>query len=238
MLRRTLVQLPPRAAEQGGAPAALPRARDPADSGRDDAEALLGLFMGTPDAAIAIDDRTQIVAWNAGSADLFGLTPRDVLGMACSDVFDWRDRHGNLICGAHCPVRASAGSAGGARTMSVLGTGPSGRATWLSVTTLVLPVERHRVCRLVHLVHEVAITPGELGALRGADEGRSAGQAAERLTARERAVLDLLATGASTAEIADRLVISRTTVQNHVAHVLAKLGAHSRLEAVALDRAR
>lgn len=158
--------------------------------------------------------------------------------MACSNAFDWRDRHGNLVCGPNCPVSRSAGWTGPAKTMNVLGTGPSGRAVWLSVSTLVLPAEHHRACRLVHLVREVAITPGEAEALLDGDKFQQQRPAPEPLTPRERAVLDLLATGASTAEMADRLAISRTTVQNHVAHILAKLGAHSRLEAVALDRAR
>lgn len=53
------------------------------------------------------------------------------------------------------------------------------------------------------------------------------------LTTREWEVLDLLSDGASTEEMADRLVLSIETVRSHVKHVLAKLGAHSRAEAVA-----
>ncbi|RMG50565.1 MAG: DNA-binding response regulator [Acidobacteria bacterium] len=36
----------------------------------------------------------------------------------------------------------------------------------------------------------------------------------------------------TTADIADRLCISRTTVNNHIQHILRKLNAHSRLEAI------
>jgi DNA-binding NarL/FixJ family response regulator len=52
------------------------------------------------------------------------------------------------------------------------------------------------------------------------------------LTARELEVLRSLAEGRSTAEIAEQLVISPTTVQSHVKNVLAKLGVHSKVEAV------
>lgn len=52
------------------------------------------------------------------------------------------------------------------------------------------------------------------------------------LTARELEVLRSLAEGRSTVEIAERLVISPTTVQSHVKNVLAKLGVHSKVEAV------
>jgi DNA-binding CsgD family transcriptional regulator len=43
-----------------------------------------------------------------------------------------------------------------------------------------------------------------------------------------------LATGASTAEIVEQLVLSPHTVRNHVRNILTKLGAHSKLEAVAI----
>jgi DNA-binding NarL/FixJ family response regulator len=52
------------------------------------------------------------------------------------------------------------------------------------------------------------------------------------LTAREWQVLDLMAAGASTDGIADELVLSIETVRSHVKHILAKLGAHTRAEAV------
>jgi DNA-binding NarL/FixJ family response regulator len=52
------------------------------------------------------------------------------------------------------------------------------------------------------------------------------------LTAREMEILRQLAKGRATAEIAERLHVSRTTVNNHVQHILRKLGAHTRLEAI------
>lgn len=57
-----------------------------------------------------------------------------------------------------------------------------------------------------------------------------------RLTGRQMAVLELLAEGAGTDEIAVRLQITRTTVANHVAAILRRLGARSRLEAVHIAR--
>jgi DNA-binding NarL/FixJ family response regulator len=65
--------------------------------------------------------------------------------------------------------------------------------------------------------------------------GPAGGRAAlEAITAREREVLVLIATGLSNAEIADRLAISSGTTKTHVGHLLAKLNARDRVHLVIL----
>ena len=54
-----------------------------------------------------------------------------------------------------------------------------------------------------------------------------------RLTPRQREILELIAAGHTTVEIAHELTISSETVRNHVRSVLRELNAHSRPEAVA-----
>ncbi|MDX6326836.1 MAG: hypothetical protein QOK15_3190 [Nocardioidaceae bacterium] len=89
---------------------------------------------------------------------------------------------------------------------------------------------------------EAVFTPGlaglVLGEFRRLAAGGSGPTAAEgrdgvpRLTDRETEVLRLVAKGLSYKQIADRLVISHRTVQNHVQNTLNKLQLHNRVELV------
>ena len=123
---------------------------------------------------------------------------------------------------------------------------------------LEMPFETARTQRLIaealrRADPEVAVAHGraalatfeDLGAGRDADAAaallRRLGVKAARagpkgvgaLTKREREVLGLLAKGLSNPEIAERLYISRKTVEHHVARVLSKLQVRGRAEAAA-----
>ena len=54
------------------------------------------------------------------------------------------------------------------------------------------------------------------------------------LTRREKDVLTLIVEGLTNAEIAERLVVSLSTVKTHVSSIIAKLGASTRTEAAAI----
>jgi two-component system, NarL family, response regulator LiaR len=56
----------------------------------------------------------------------------------------------------------------------------------------------------------------------------------EKLTEREKEILELMVDGLSNPDMADRLIVSKSTVKFHVSNIIAKLGASSRTEAVAL----
>jgi LuxR family transcriptional regulator, regulator of acetate metabolism len=56
------------------------------------------------------------------------------------------------------------------------------------------------------------------------------------LTRRQVEILRLLGSGKTTDEIADELGLSRTTVRNYIASLLAALGVHTRLQAVLAAR--
>ncbi|GLW57257.1 response regulator [Kitasatospora phosalacinea] len=87
-------------------------------------------------------------------------------------------------------------------------------------------------------VGDPVFTPGLAGLVLGefrrlaAEPGTSAEPAAPQLTPRETEVLRLVAKGLSYRQIADRLVLSHRTVQNHVQNTLGKLQLHNRVELV------
>ncbi len=90
-----------------------------------------------------------------------------------------------------------------------------------------------RLDYLARLLHAFEEKPGEPG------PGRAAAAlpgVIESLTARELEVLGLLAEGKANQRIAKELVVSLDTVKKHISHVLDKLGAANRTEAVARAR--
>ena len=83
---------------------------------------------------------------------------------------------------------------------------------------------------------DTVFTPGlaglVLGEFRRLSEAPAAGSETPRLTERETEVLRLVAKGLSYKQIADRLVLSHRTVQNHVQNTLRKLQLHNRVQLV------
>jgi len=81
---------------------------------------------------------------------------------------------------------------------------------------------------------EPLLNDGRLGGAELEGELLGTGGRLGTLTAREQEVLHLMAEGASNASIGESLVISQATVKSHVRHILRKLGAANRTEAVSL----
>jgi DNA-binding NarL/FixJ family response regulator len=90
---------------------------------------------------------------------------------------------------------------------------------------------------------ETWLPPAELGAvlqllLAGHEQQRESYRLLASLTPREREVLACLADGAGRRDVAERLHLSANTVRTHLQNLMAKLGVHSTLEAVALTRSQ
>jgi NarL family two-component system response regulator LiaR len=75
---------------------------------------------------------------------------------------------------------------------------------------------------------ETFVDPALMPSLTTAKDGTDV------LTQREREILQLLADGMSNADVAGQLFISQETVKSHVRHILTKLEADTRTQAVAI----
>jgi LuxR family transcriptional regulator, maltose regulon positive regulatory protein len=98
-------------------------------------------------------------------------------------------------------------------------------------------IQRATVERLLHALGE-AVPPDSTTPPAQRVPPPTSADAPDVLTPREHEVLRLLASGASNQTIAEALVISLPTAKTHVAHILDKLGAANRTEAVACARDR
>jgi DNA-binding CsgD family transcriptional regulator len=111
-----------------------------------------------------------------------------------------------------------------------------------SQTTLEVSVARRDGTRVRVAVNSVPLTDadgvmiGSFGLVQVLGAIEPSLESAPSLSQRERETLTLLAAGYSTAQMAQHMRVSKETVRNHVKRMLRRLGARSRVEAVAKGR--
>jgi DNA-binding CsgD family transcriptional regulator len=174
------------------------------------AESVSLAALGALPIAVWIADAAGQLAWmNDAAIALFGSVGRSHFSalLAAESVNDARDLFSRLVLGV---------AAATTQRVRLRSRGGEVRAELASV-----PLRRGG--ELVGVLTAVASQP---------DEAPGASPDRPRLTRRQHEVLLLLADGASTAQIAARLQIAEETARNHINQLLARLGAHSRLEAV------
>jgi DNA-binding NarL/FixJ family response regulator len=115
--------------------------------------------------------------------------------------------------------------------ISVLLAKPRGSRTPLVVHLLRDVTERRRVEVLARRAMASLQEMAEVGGSAEPPERRAA-PLLPHLSKREMQVLRLMACGLSTKEIAENLGVSPVTARNHITHVVSKLGAANRLQAV------
>ncbi len=207
------------------------------------------LILTTADGVLAVDLEQKIVFWNEAAEALLGYTAEEVLGRFCYEVIRGRDEAGCPVCQRGCHDMMMMLRRELVRTRDVLVRTKDGREVWASISTVLVPSSRRDLWVLVHLFRDVSRQKemerfveqllsivAKLSLSRGPDPPVSLAHSPPPmdLTSRERDVLRLLASGASTRAIAKKLFISPATARNHVRHILTKLQVHSRLEAVTL----
>lgn len=99
---------------------------------------------------------------------------------------------------------------------------------------LLKDVQAEEIAEAIHLVNagQIILSPEATQAfMRVANQPRQLGY---DLSDRELEVLVLMVKGLNNTEIAEKLVVSLSTIKHHVSHILSKLDATNRCEAVAL----
>ncbi len=202
------------------------------------------LVESTADAAFAVDGLGVIVAWNEAAESLFGVPVGEAIGKPCGEILKGSDECGPVCC-RDCTIQQAVRkrhplsnfdlqvhTASGLQwcNFSVLIASDAGSAFPYAIH-IVRPVDIRKRLELVvrdFIVSETDLPPDQATKVTAV---RSPARGAD-LTKRELEILRLLARGMTTTDIADALFISRTTVNNHIQHILRKLNAHSRLEAI------
>lgn len=204
----------------------------------------LDIVASTAEAAFGTDEGGRIVIWNREAERLLGAKAEEVLGQWCHEVVCGKDAFGNRFCDQHCPIANMAVRKEpiGEFTMAIRGVSA---AQLVSITVVIVPGPRSSQFTMIHILRPLSeenaasyrapprtrVVPLPRRSLQDAAQDEAAD--AHILTERELEVLNLLAKGTSTRDIADHLFISVSTVRSHIQSILSKLDAHSKLEAVA-----
>ncbi|MFT3743060.1 MAG: LuxR C-terminal-related transcriptional regulator [Pyrinomonadaceae bacterium] len=203
------------------------------------------LVEGTNDPTFALDSNGLVVAWNASAAQLFNLMESDAVGRFCSEVVQGVDECGRT-CSTECTIQHQARAHQPIKSYEIQ-VNANGKRQWCNVSVLMVEAADTTPRYTIHivrpadlqkrfelLVRDFVVNETSLPNVNVAEilSAKKAPTNLAKLTERETEILHCLSRGETTARIADSLFISRTTTNNHIQHILKKLGAHTRLEAV------
>ncbi|BFU94830.1 MAG: hypothetical protein NTNFB02_15520 [Nitrospira sp.] len=220
-------------------------------------KSLIDMLNRTADGALLVNEDGKVVLWNKAAERLLGFRAREVIGRDCHEVMRGETLSGHPFCSASCLVGHRLGCGGGVRNFDIQTSTKSGKPVWLNVSSLPIPSRKQERFLFAHLFRDIGKQAkvrrlvNELQSVLSSLGGQVAEAQPARapasflneapdippslpLSRREREVLQHLAQGERTARIADALCISTVTVRNHIQHIFDKLGAHSRVEALAV----
>jgi PAS domain S-box-containing protein len=204
------------------------------------------IYAKTADGVYAVNSRQRIVYWSPTAQQILGWKPDEVVGQHCYEVITGGDYEGQRFCRRNCPIVTAARKAKFVGNYDLLSHRKDGSPIWLNVSIILPPESGRNAISAVHVFRDVserrrseqlAQTTLETVArfsagTEGQVETRPYPPPGPALTQRELEVLRLLASGVPTEDIATTLGVSRSTARNHIESILAKLGVHSRLQAV------
>ncbi len=214
---------------------------------------IVPLFEGlrTAEGFFAVDCDQLIVHWNESAEQMLGKAAEEVLGKPCHEVFAGRDSQNFRFCRQNCPVTQNARRGRATPDYDVVASGPDGRDLWANVSVMLLKqprgaplvlhtfrdvTERRRVetfaRRAMESLREIESPPARADTETGEEADEPRPTPVPPLSRREMQALQLMAVGLSTRDIAEHLGVTAITARNHITHVISKLGASNRLQAV------
>ncbi|HUB69152.1 MAG TPA: LuxR C-terminal-related transcriptional regulator [Acidimicrobiales bacterium] len=192
------------------------------------------------DGLLIVDEQGVIGVADRQVEALFGYESTELIGRHLSVLVPQSAQLGASMLG----VAGTFGPPGLPRSVSLLADGRHSNGSWLDLQLLAWLFETGRGVSAVVFVREITSTTkglsrDELDLRPQGAAGSGARRRADDVTLinlgrRELEILKLLAGGLPNKEIAEQLNISLNTVRNHVKSILNKLGAHTRLQAVAI----
>lgn len=208
----------------------------------------------TADGVYVVDAKQRIVFWNHGMETLLGYSAGDVLGRSCFEVLCRKTKTGRRWCRPNCPNQRAVKRGTPVQNSDLLTRTKTGAPLWTNISILAFPRNKgtwtvhiahasrtecleeglrqiQRTLRSLHLAGNESNRMGEHGNPHNLPHSRT-GDRFPSLTRRELEVLGLLLRGLSTSAIAEQLHISMNTLRNHLRHLLAKTGTHTRSQLV------
>lgn len=203
------------------------------------------LVESTGEATFAVDGAGLIAAWNAAAERMFDLPATEVVGKPCGEIICGTDECGP-VCSPECGIRQAIVARRKVNSYDLQVPTPCGRQ-WCNISVLVAEVANSTLPYSIHIVRGTDVqkrlellvrqfilneTGVPMAEVKGLAATTRSPARAVKLTLRELEVLRLLARGVTTQSIAAQLHISQVTVNNHTQHLMHKLNAHTRLEAI------
>jgi PAS domain S-box-containing protein len=187
------------------------------------------------DGAFAVGPEGRVFLWNRAAERILGWTAREVVEKPCCDVLKGVDRDGNRLCYQGCHVMSLVRQGEAVQHFEMETQTKAGKPVWLDISILDVPSVDGGRAMTVHLFRDVTSTQNLLQLVRESLTPAPSpnGNDPSPLTRREVEILRLMASGANTKTLAERLHVSPATIRNHAQNIFTKLNVHSRLEAVA-----
>jgi PAS domain S-box-containing protein len=204
------------------------------------------LMSRSVDGVFALNASQTVTFWNQACENITGIPATQAVGRCCHELMRGHDLKDKPLCKCDCPLSSlsKGGPPPSALPMKISHT--DGRTVHLKVSTMLIPSTQQGQWSIVHVMrHGRGKQPASLypdtsqqqpdiaPQCQAFARQHAVPQGACLLTSREREVLQLLGQGVNLEAMATHLHLSQTTVRNHIQRLMAKLGVHSRLEAVA-----